>query len=205
MCDKGPGVDILIAGVSVRGLVESAVRSGSGDRIVAVDYFGDFDLQLLCEGRSIKRDLGLTYDVRHLMTASDALAFDALAYVANLENYPSVVEALGRGKPVLGNSLSALKSVRDPGRLFGFLERSGFPAPQSSLRMARSAVCWASPNSLSASRHLGPADFATAAASSVRCRRDRSGGATSSIASNRSFGPFREHSTSSASTAWTLC
>ncbi|MGH7410762.1 MAG: ATP-grasp domain-containing protein [Candidatus Methylomirabilis sp.] len=125
-------MDILIAGVSARGLVESAVRSGSGHRIVAVDYFGDFDLQLLCEGRSIKRDLGLTYDVRHLMTASDALAFDALAYVANLENYPSVVEALGRGKPVLGNSLSALKSVRDPGRLFGFLERSGFPAPKIS-------------------------------------------------------------------------
>jgi len=41
-------VDILIVGVSVRGLAESAVRSGLGHRIVAVDHFGDFDLQYIC-------------------------------------------------------------------------------------------------------------------------------------------------------------
>ena len=129
---RGPGVDILIAGVSVRGLVESAVRSGLGHRIVAVDYFGDFDLGLLCESRSIKRDLGLAYDVRHLMTATQDFTFDALAFTANLENYPLVVEALRGGKPVLGNGMSALSSVRDPGRFFGFLERSGFQAPKIS-------------------------------------------------------------------------
>ena len=62
-------MDILIAGVSARGLAESAVRSGLGHRILAVDHFGDFDLRLFCESRSVKRDFALPYDVRHLITA----------------------------------------------------------------------------------------------------------------------------------------
>ncbi len=123
-------MDILIAGVSARGLVESAVRSGLPHRIIAVDYFGDFDLQLLCESRSIRRDLGLPYSPQHLVTLAGDLTCDALAYVANLENHPSVVELLRRGKPVLGNRASVLSSVRDPARFFGFLERAGIPSPK---------------------------------------------------------------------------
>ncbi|MBI3781581.1 MAG: ATP-grasp domain-containing protein [candidate division NC10 bacterium] len=125
-------MDILIVGVSARGLAESAVRSGLGHRILAVDHFGDFDLRLLCENRSIKRDLGLPYDVRHLITASRDLTFDGLAYVANLENHPSAVETLGHGKTLLGNGASVLSSVRDPSRFFGFLGRAGIPAPKIS-------------------------------------------------------------------------
>ena len=123
-------MDILIAGVSARGLVESAVRSGLPHRIVAVDYFGDFDLGLLCTHRSIKRDLSLPYDTHHLITASSGLTWGALAYVANLENYPSVVEVMAGGKQILGNSPAALASVRDPARFFGFLARAGIPAPK---------------------------------------------------------------------------
>jgi predicted ATP-grasp superfamily ATP-dependent carboligase len=123
-------VDILIAGVSVRGFAESAVQSGLGHRILAVDHFGDFDLQRLCEHRSIKRGLGLSYDVRHLITACRDLRFDAMAYTANLENHPSAVEALRRAKPVLGNSPSVLSSVRDPALFFGFLARSSIAAPK---------------------------------------------------------------------------
>ncbi|MGH7369683.1 MAG: hypothetical protein ACREIN_02200, partial [Candidatus Methylomirabilaceae bacterium] len=72
-------MDILIIGVSVRGLAESASHSRLGHRIMAVDHFGDFDLHLLCENRSIMRVLGLLYDVRHLMTASEHFVFDAFA------------------------------------------------------------------------------------------------------------------------------
>ncbi len=123
-------MDILIAGVSARGLVESAVRSGLHHRIVAVDYFGDFDLGQLCAHRSIKRDLNLPYDPRHLIQASAGLTFDALVYVANLENHPSVVEVMAGEKPILGNSPAVLASVRDPARFFGFLARAGIPAPK---------------------------------------------------------------------------
>lgn len=123
-------MDILIVGVSVRGLAESAVRSGLEHRIVGVDYFGDFDLGLLCPHRSIKKDLSLPYDSRHLITASSGLPFDALTYVANLENYPSVIEAVAGGKPILGNSPVVLASVRDPARFFGFLAQAGIPAPK---------------------------------------------------------------------------
>ncbi|HWR20477.1 MAG TPA: ATP-grasp domain-containing protein [Verrucomicrobiae bacterium] len=123
-------MDILIAGVSARGLVESAVRSGLPHRIVAVDYFGDFDLGLLCTHRSIKKDLNLPYDAHHLIPASSGLAWGALAYVANLENYPSVVETIAGGKPILGNSPAVLASVRDPARFFECLARAGIPAPK---------------------------------------------------------------------------
>jgi predicted ATP-grasp superfamily ATP-dependent carboligase len=122
-------MDILIAGVSARGLVESAIKSGLQHRIVAVDYFGDFDLGLLCAHHSIKKDLERPYDPHSLITASSGLAWDALAYVANLENYPSVIEAIADGKPILGNSPAVLASVRDPARFFEFLTRAGIPAP----------------------------------------------------------------------------
>lgn len=64
------------------------------------------------------------------MTACQDLTFDTIAYAANLENHPLAVEALRRGKPVLGNSASVLSSVRNPARLFNFLARSGIPAPR---------------------------------------------------------------------------
>lgn len=123
-------MDILIVGVSARGLAESAVRSGLAHRIVAADYFGDVDLGLLCPHRSIKRDLGLPYDARHLITASSSLPYDALIYVANLENYPSVVSAIAGTRPILGNSPTILASVRDPIRFFGFLVQSGIRVPR---------------------------------------------------------------------------
>lgn len=123
-------MDILVVGVSARGLAESAVRSGLAHRIVAADYFGDFDLGLLCPHRSIKRDLSLPYDARHLITVSSGLPYDALIYVANLENYPSVVGAMAGGKPILGNSPAILTSVRDPIRFFGFLVQYGIRAPR---------------------------------------------------------------------------
>ncbi|HWQ70377.1 MAG TPA: ATP-grasp domain-containing protein [Patescibacteria group bacterium] len=123
-------MEILIGGVSARGLAESAVRSGLRHRIVTVDYFGDFDLGLLCTYRSIKRDLNLPYDPGYLIQASAGLTFDALMYVANLENYPSVIEAMTGGKPILGNGPAVLASVRDPARFFEFLAQVGIPAPK---------------------------------------------------------------------------
>jgi hypothetical protein len=123
-------MDILIAGVSARAMVESAVRSGLHHRIVAVDYFGDFDLGLLCAHRSVKKSLSLAYDPHHLITASLDLTWDSLIYTANMENYPSVVEAMAGTKPILGNSPAALVSVRDPAKFFEFLSQAGIPGPR---------------------------------------------------------------------------
>lgn len=123
-------MDILIAGVSARALAESAVRSGLHHRIVVVDYFGDFDLGLLCTHRSVKNDLSLPYDSRHLITASSGLTWGALTYVANLENHPSVVEVMAGGKPILGNGPAVLASVRNPVQFFEFLARVGIPVPK---------------------------------------------------------------------------
>ncbi|WP_337286941.1 ATP-grasp domain-containing protein [Candidatus Methylomirabilis sp.] len=123
-------MDILIGGVSARGLAESAVQSGLRHRIVTVDYFGDFDLGLLCTYRSIKRDLNLPYDPGYLIQASAGLTFDALMYVANLENYPSVVEVMAGGKQILGNSPTVLGLVRDPVTFFECLTNAGISAPK---------------------------------------------------------------------------
>lgn len=123
-------MDILIVGVSARALAESAIRTGLAHRIVAADYFGDFDLGTLCPHRSIKRDLRLPYEARHLIAASADLPFDVLIYTANLENYPSVIEAIAGGRPILGNSPAVLTSVRDPARLLGVLTQAGIPTPK---------------------------------------------------------------------------
>lgn len=100
----------LLAGVSVRALAQSAVRAGY--RIVAADYFGDSDLEALAPCRSLLRQGQAPYDARALPALVAGLAYDAVAYVANLENHPAVVTALAGGRPVVGNSPETLMRVR---------------------------------------------------------------------------------------------
>jgi predicted ATP-grasp superfamily ATP-dependent carboligase len=100
----------LLAGVSVRALAQSAVRAGY--RIVAADYFGDSDLEALAPCRSLLRQGYASYDARALPGLVAGLEYNAVAYVANLENHPGVVTALAGGRPVVGNSPETLMRVR---------------------------------------------------------------------------------------------
>jgi len=122
---------ILITGVSARALAESACRAGWTQRIVAVDYFGDWDLQRSCENYSLRRDARCRYSVRRLLEACRRFQWEAVVYTANLENYPDAVSRLAAAGHLLGNSPTTLAEARNPQRFLDCLRRSGVPVPRT--------------------------------------------------------------------------
>ncbi len=122
---------ILMTGVSARALAESACRAGWTDRVVTVDYFGDWDLKRLCENYSLGRDARCRYTVRHLLEACRRFQWDAVVYTANLENYPDAVRRLATAGHLLGNSPTTLAEARNPQRFLECLQRVGVPVPRT--------------------------------------------------------------------------
>jgi predicted ATP-grasp superfamily ATP-dependent carboligase len=120
---------ILLAGISVRMLAELAVRAGY--QVVALDYFGDADLQSLCPSRSLLRDYGSTYSAATLVDAASAISTPCVMYSASLENHPAEVARLANGRRLLGNSPVTLQQTRDPVRLADTLRSGGFVAPRT--------------------------------------------------------------------------
>lgn len=120
---------ILLVGVSVRAMAASAVRSGYD--VVALDAFGDLDLQALCKAYSLRRDFHQAYSAKGLYLASQKLQFEGVAYTANFENYPKLVEAFSQQKQLLGNPPGVLKRVRNWSKLFEVLNKAGFSTPET--------------------------------------------------------------------------
>jgi predicted ATP-grasp superfamily ATP-dependent carboligase len=105
---------VLIAGVSTRGLAESAARAGY--EVVAVDGFGDLDLRACAADVRVAR-VGGRFGAHAAAAVARDVASDAVVYVANFENHPSAVRALARGRTLWGNRPAVLAHVRDPLRL----------------------------------------------------------------------------------------
>jgi len=120
---------ILLVGVSVRALATSAVQSGY--EVVALDAFGDLDLQALCEGYSLRRDFGKAYSAQAIISASQKLQFDTVAYTASFENYPSLVGAVGKRGILLGNPPEVLRRVRNWPELFEKLVKAQIRVPET--------------------------------------------------------------------------
>jgi predicted ATP-grasp superfamily ATP-dependent carboligase len=120
---------ILLTGVSARGMAESAVNSGYS--VIALDAFGDLDLQGFCESHALFRDFGIPYSAVGLYQASRRLCFDAVAYTSNLENYPEAVQRIARRHELLGNPADTLRRVRDCSLLYRQLSSAGFEAPET--------------------------------------------------------------------------
>lgn len=117
---------VLVAGVSTRGLVESAARAGY--EVVAIDGFGDLDLRTRARAVTLARTRA-RFSLRAAVAAARAVPRDATCYVASFENHPDAVEALGRASPVWGNAPAVLARVRDPERLARALAAHGIPTP----------------------------------------------------------------------------
>ncbi len=119
----------LIVGLSTRAIAESAVRAGY--QVVALDVFGDLDLEALCECYSLRRDFHVSFSASGLFNASRQLAFEAVAYISNLENHPEVVQRFARRHQVLGNPPEVLTRVRHWPALFAVLAQAGFRVPET--------------------------------------------------------------------------
>jgi uncharacterized protein len=120
---------ILIVGISVRAMAESAVHSGYP--IIALDAFGDRDLHALTEAYSLRRDFHARYSPRALFKAGHQLAYDAIAYTSNLENHPEILSRFARSHGIIGNSPQTVFSVRNWKSLFARLRKAGFSVPET--------------------------------------------------------------------------
>ena len=118
---------VLIAGVSVRALAESAARTGA--EVIALDAYGDLDLQRIARVVRIPRGHDGSFDPMRAARASRGIDAGAVAYVSSFENSPAAVETLARGRTLVGNVPAVLHRVRDPLVLARALARLGAHTP----------------------------------------------------------------------------
>jgi uncharacterized protein len=108
-------------------LAELGVRAGH--RVVALDRFGDLDLQRLCPSVSVLRDLGGRGGMAALVDAADEIEAPSVIYGAGLENQPGLVARLASRRTLLGCSPETLELVRDPATLGASLRAAGLAYP----------------------------------------------------------------------------
>jgi predicted ATP-grasp superfamily ATP-dependent carboligase len=120
---------ILVVSVTARMLAELARREGHD--VIALDRFGDLDLQRLCPSMSILRDLGGRGGMAALVDAADGIRAAGVIYGAGLENRPDLVVRLAAGRTLLGCAPQTLRRVRDPALLGASLRSAGFAYPQT--------------------------------------------------------------------------
>jgi predicted ATP-grasp superfamily ATP-dependent carboligase len=108
-------------------LAELGVRAGYD--VVALDRFGDLDLQRLCPSVSVLRDLGGRGGMAALVEAAEDIQAPSVIYGAGLENKPALVARLAAGRRLLGCSPDALERVRDPAVLGASLRAAGLAYP----------------------------------------------------------------------------
>jgi predicted ATP-grasp superfamily ATP-dependent carboligase len=112
---------LLIAGVSTRAAAESAANAGFA--VTAIDAFGDADQHPAVHSVTV----AAPFTPRAAARAAQAIACDAVAYLASFENHPGAIDALAAGRALWGNRASTVRRVRDPLALSAALHRRGFP------------------------------------------------------------------------------
>jgi uncharacterized protein len=123
------GEPILLIAVSARMLAELAVRARHD--VVALDRFGDLDLQRLCTSVSVLRDLGGRGGMAALVDAAGKIPAPSVIYGAGLENQPILVARLASGRRLLGCTRETLERVRDPATLGTSLHAAGLAYPST--------------------------------------------------------------------------
>ena len=117
---------VVIAGVSARGMAESAVRAGYS--VVAFDAYADLDLTAIADTRQVTPYSARAAAIaarrgapgppngapRHNGAARDAVGGDAVCYVSNFENHPAALRHLSRDRELWGNSPATIASARNP-------------------------------------------------------------------------------------------
>jgi len=119
---------VLLAGISVRALAESAARAGV--RVTALDAYGDLDLRRVARVTTLPRDASGKFDQLAVARFSRDIDAKMVSYVSSFENTPEAVEILGKGRTLLGNSPAVLRRVRHPFALARSLPKLGLFTPE---------------------------------------------------------------------------
>lgn len=104
----------LLVGLSTRAVAESAVRAGKD--CVAVDFFGDLDLESVCRTVSVRREFGVSlasFSPYLFLKASKSVDADCMIYVGPLENYPHILRKFAQYCEIIGNDAGTLQKARD--------------------------------------------------------------------------------------------
>jgi uncharacterized protein len=115
--------DVLIFGASSRAAAFSALRSGLRPR--CADYFADQDLAAVCPVVQIDP----LHAAREFLTLAQSLPPSCWFYTGGFENRPGLVERIARRHRLWGAGALTIRTVRDPARVAGLLEREGIPVP----------------------------------------------------------------------------
>jgi predicted ATP-grasp superfamily ATP-dependent carboligase len=100
---------LLIVGGSARAAAASARRSGF--RPLAVDRYGDVDLESVCDAFRLFRDVA---ELPEVVREFDGIPW---VYTGPLENHAELIDELCRRSPLLGCAAETTRNVRDPWRL----------------------------------------------------------------------------------------
>ena len=115
---------LLILGASARAAAFSAFRAGL--RPTCIDLFGDADLVACCP--SLRIDAS-TYPDGLEVLASTRPSMPWL-YTGAIENRPDLVDRIASDRPLLGNTGTVLRKVRDPFELTKIVRAAGVHAPE---------------------------------------------------------------------------
>lgn len=121
----------LLAGLSTRGLAESAVRAGK--ECCAVDFFGDLDLEQICHSISLRREYraSLNLDPFLFLRAAETLEYDCLVYTGPLENYPQILQKFAERCEIIGNDAETVRKVRNWKILYRFCKENKILIPRT--------------------------------------------------------------------------
>lgn len=122
----------LLAGLSTRGLAESAVRAGKD--VVCIDFFGDLDLEQICECVCLRREYNANLDFVDpflFLKAARTLKYDRLVYTSPLENYPQVIKEFGEKCEITGNDAETVRKVRNWKTLYTFCKENNILFPET--------------------------------------------------------------------------
>ncbi len=115
---------MIIAGFSVRSAVESAKRAGIA-KLIAVDFFGDWDLRRLASRIELVRSL------KELEVKLSFYPEKKIIYTSVLENHPAILRRL-RGR-ILGNEFSVVEVLRPGRKWWELASRLGISIPRVSI------------------------------------------------------------------------
>ena len=132
----------LIVATTGRALARSAWRSGH--RVAVLDLFADQDTRdysMVCQ-RIPASDWGL--DAAAAVRAANDICPAAVPLVtgSGFENRPALLDALARGRNLLGNSSETVVASKDPRHFFALLDHLGIAHPETSLTFPDDPSGW---------------------------------------------------------------
>ena len=142
--DEGPRT-LVVAGLSVRALAESARQGGWA--VISLDLFGDADTRRASAhwapiGKPSEMCIDPTLLRQELQRAAQQARVDGWVPASGFEGAPELLAVGGTALPCLAIEPSGMKRVRDPASFFGALDRHRLPHPRISFEAPADPAGW---------------------------------------------------------------